>query len=439
MMGQRSRTSVLFSCLVGLVIIVVASLATYAQDSVPDKLAEFLYHGDLVQGEKYLETRLASDSKEEVSRAALGIVQFMSAIEGLAQDYYRFGLAPQRNAVLSMGGLNLPKTFNPQPDEIDYLAARGIFERLQERLSKAEKTLSTFNPVGIKLPLDVSRLELDLDSDGTKANNIPVGMVVSLGRNRQNAVQQNAMPSVTIAFDDADIYWLRGYIHVVLGTTDIVLAHDWRDAFERVGHFFFPRPKTPYSYLLEEGKTNNGWSYNEILDLIAMIHVVNFEVSSPEKMQSAFRHFEEVIALSRITWKQIRLETDNDREWLPGPNQNSVVLPGRMGGTLGENWERVLDRSESVLQGKELLPFWRGFDQGIGDVRTSTGVSIHPDIGINLRKVFMEPKRFDLVLWIQGTGPGPYLEKGKIIDFQAWRDLSNSFDGNLPFFSFWIN
>ena len=27
------------------------------------------------------------------------------------------------------------------------------------------------------------------------------------------------------------------------------------------------------------------------------------------------------------------------------------------------------------------------------------------------RKVFMQPKRFDLVLWIQGTGVAPYLEE----------------------------
>ena len=439
MIAPLGRTSVLLSTFIGSIFIAGNNLAYQAQDSIPDKLAEFLYQGDLIQGEKYLEARLAENSNEEVSRASLGIVQFMSAIEGLAQDYYRFGLAPQRNAVLSMGGLNLPSTSNPHPEEIDYLAARSIFERLQQKLSKAEKTLSAFKPVGIKLPLDVSRLDLDLDKDGTKANNIPIWMVVSLGRNTKNANQQNAIPPVTIAFDDADIYWLRGYMHVMLGFTDIVLAHDWQDAFERVGHFFFPKPKTPYPYLLAEDGPKNGWSSTEFLDLIAMVHVMNFQVTAPEKMKSALRHFEEVITLSRITWKQIRSEKDNDREWLPGPKQNSIILPNRMGGTLGEDWERVLDRTEAVLQGKELLPFWRGSDQSSGDIRTSAGLQMNTELGINLRKVFMEPRRFDMVLWIQGTGPSPYLEKGTIIDLQAWRELSNSFDGNLPFFSIWIN
>ncbi len=32
-----------------------------------------------------------------------------------------------------------------------------------------------------------------------------------------------------------------------------------------------------------------------------------------------------VIALSRKTWDAVRAETDNDNEWLPGPNQKGVL------------------------------------------------------------------------------------------------------------------
>ena len=133
---------------------------------------------------------------------------------------------------------------------------------------------------------------------------------------------------MTIAFDDADIFWLRGYIHVLLGTVNIVLAHDWRDAFERTAHLVFAKPETPYPFLLVEGEQQN-WSANQIVDLVAFIHLINFEV--------------------------------------------------------------------------------------------------------------VEPKRFDLVLWLQGTGVAAFLERGKTIDLQAWQDLSESFGGRLPFFSFWIN
>ncbi len=400
-----------------------------AQDSISDKLAEFLYQGDLAGGERYMGTKLVENPKDGAARASLGIVQFFAAVEGLAKDYYRYGLAPQRTVLLSMGGMQLLPTSNPNPKEIDYETARNIFATFQERLRKADETLSTFQPANVKLPLDVSRLYLDLDDDGTKEKNIPIWKVVSMGQNVQDS--QMAVP-VIIAFDDADIYWLNGYIHVLLGTTDVLLAHDWRDAFERTAHFFFPKPKTPYPYLRDEGLDKQDWNVNEILDVIALIHVLNFEVTEPQRMKSALEHYEKVLALSRITWKQIRLEKDDDREWLPGPKQRSLVLSGQFGGDLGHNWERVLDRTEAVLQGKELLPFWRGVPQG-------NTARVHPDLGINLRKVFTEPRRFDLVLWLQGTGPKPFLEKGKLTDLQAWRDLSQSFGGNLPFFSFWIN
>ena len=117
------------------------------------------------------------------------------------------------------------------------------------------------------------------------------------------------------------------------------------------------------------------------------------------------------------------------------------MLDGRVGGRLGEKWERVLDRTELVLQGKELIPFWRGYEGGNALVffNNSSNTKFHPKLGVNLRKVFTQPKRFDLALWMQGTGVAPFLEEGKTIDLQAWQDLSESFGGRLPFFSFWIN
>ena len=325
------------------------------EDQVAAQLCEILYQGRLAQGEVELQAKLAANTKAQAVRASLGIVQFIKAVETLSQDYYRFGMEPQR--VISIGNMLVQRTGNPNPEPISFADARGILERFEQRLTKAEKTLSEFSFSGIKLPIDVTRIYLDLDNDGKMTGNVPL------------------------------------------------------------------------------------WSINQIADLIAFIHVINFEVIEPKRMAAALGHFEQVIALSRTTWKWIREETDNDREWLPGPTQNSVVLADRVGGPLGANWEKVLDRTELVLQGKELIPFWRGYAGGNALVffNNSSNMKFHPELGVNLRKVFTQPKRFDLVLWIQGTGAAPFLEKGNTIDLQAWQDLSQSFGGRLPFFSFWIN
>ncbi|TIS30595.1 MAG: hypothetical protein E5W95_35545, partial [Mesorhizobium sp.] len=58
-----------------------------------------------------------------------------------------------------------------------------------------------------------------------------------------------------------------------------------------------------------------------IADFISLVHLVNWPVVEPERRQAARRHLMEMIRLSREDWKAIRAETDNDREWLPGPQQ----------------------------------------------------------------------------------------------------------------------
>ena len=409
-----------------------------ADEQIANQLCEILYQGRSEQGEIDLEKKLALDPKNETVLASLGAVRFVRAVEELSQEYYRFGMEPQRG--IANGNMLLQKTANPNPEPISYLDARGILERFEQRLMKAEKTLSEFRPVGIKLPIEVALISLDVNHDGKSTGNVLLSSIIVFGSTGNPNNAATVGDPLIFAFDDADILWLRGYIHVLLGTINIALAHDWQDAFERTSHLFFEQPKTSYLFLLDEGESTN-WSINQVADLIAWIHVLSFDVVEPKRMLKALDHLEQVVSLSRDTWKLIREEKDNDREWLPGPTQNSVILQGRIGGRLGNDWEKVLDRTELVLQGKELIPFWRGYkgDNTWQLFNGNDNVQFHPELGINLRKVFTEPQKFDLVLWLQGTGVAPFLEKGTTIDLKAWQDLSQSFGGQLPFFSIWIN
>jgi hypothetical protein len=82
-----------------------------------------------------------------------------------------------------------------------------------------------------------------------------------------------------------------------------------------------------------------------------------------------------------------------------------------------------------VLQGKQLLPFWRG---------------AQTDRGVNLRRVFINPPReLDLVLWVQGTAAAPYLEHGpltRLADPRMLDRLNETFGGvNFIGFAFWFN
>jgi hypothetical protein len=60
-------------------------------------------------------------------------------------------------------------------------------------------------------------------------------------------------------------------------------------------------------------------------------------------------------------------------------------------------------------------------------------------MGVNLNKFFLEPKDFDLVLAIQGTGIEPYLMEGKLSTPESWDRLTRVFRGQFFGFAFWFN
>ena len=126
--------------------------------------------------------------------------------------------------------------------------------------------------------------------------------------------------------------------------------------------------------------------------------------------------------MSRASWKAILAETGDDREWIPGPQQkNGVITSMPVTQEQVKAWMRALDDFDALLDGAKLLPHWR-FAQGF-----------------NLRRFFLEPRDFDLVLWIAGYGAAPYLEKGPILESGEWRDLNGAFGGNFLGYAFWFN
>ncbi|HEU5115875.1 MAG TPA: hypothetical protein VFT74_04295, partial [Isosphaeraceae bacterium] len=145
-----------------------------------------------------------------------------------------------------------------------------------------------------------------------------------------------------------------------------------------------------------------------------------------QRMRKTLEHLEAVIALSRESWTFILKETDNDHEWIPNPKQDTVMPNGRMTEEMVNGWMEFLDEAESILKGETRVPFWRAI--GDGEPR-----------GVNLRQVFLEPRRFDLVLWVQGPGAMPYLEKGQTTSPETWRRFQRLFEGQFLGWATWIN
>ena len=126
--------------------------------------------------------------------------------------------------------------------------------------------------------------------------------------------------------------------------------------------------------------------------------------------------------MSRASWKSILAETDDDREWIPGPQQkNGVITSMPVTQEEVDAWLRALDDFDAALDGTKLVPHWR-FAQGF-----------------NLKRVFFEPRDFDLVLWAAGIGAAPYLEDGEVLGGSDWSELNRAFRGNFLGYAFWFN
>jgi hypothetical protein len=415
---------------------------------------KYLLDGRLKEGEVALVAHLKEHSSDDQVRFGLGVLQFLRAVEGLGQAFTRYGVRTYRNHGFILPFLRLPAATNENSKTISYLRLREIVEAFQKQLLQAESTLAPISDADVKLPLHFGMIKLDLNGTGQHGQTNQTQKSSQTDKSDQKASEQSPhfqssddnrslwkvyakltnnsnipiekAEQFFIKFDRGDVHWLRGYCHLLSSVCDIYLAHDSKVLFERTAHLFFNKVDTPYQFLSKSRRIRSiGASDVEILDLVALIHLIRCEVIEPKRMASALDHLQAVIDQSRDTWKWIMAEEDDDHEWLPNPRQTGVIPNARVTEQMVLAWSGIMTESEKILSGELLIPFWRSSDN---DHR-----------GINLRKVFLQPQRFDLVLWVQGSAAAPYLEEGKLSRGQTWRDLRGEFGNHFPGFALWFN
>lgn len=385
--------------------------------------------GNFAEGEKRLAARLAADPADDETRFGLAMVKFIAAVEAFGNHHYRHGLkAP---SVPMVPFLRMPVPDNPDPEPLSYETQRTAFANFLARLADVEATLAGMKAKDeVKIVIDLEKVRLDFTGRAKgDASATLMRVVRSIMQARPLPPLPGAAPEVfEVAFDRADAIWLRGYCHLLSAGLEFVLAHDWSPTFLAAGDLFYPRiagngaAKRPSTTAGESALPWARGGTGDIAAAIAMIHLIRWEPVEPKRMASVRLHLKQVVALSRENWAAIMAETDDDREWIPSPNQKNGVLPN-MGITEERvrTWLAALDEFDEVLDGKKLVPHW-GLDKGI-----------------NLKRVFEEPRTFDLVLWATGHGVGPYLENGPMITSQSWLLWQRVFQGNFLGFAVYFN
>ncbi len=423
------RTQLLTSTLVAFVM----ACLTGAVRAQPPDVQPMFDAGDFAGATAALEQRLAEAPDDADARLALGVTTFLSGIEEFAQTMHRYGLRDVTRLGMGMPFMNVPVRRNPNPEAVSADDVVAMLERFEEALGEVDAILEPIGDADAHMPLRIGTVRMDLNGDGELTDDESLWRFFASITQPQRRWQPEPDPeadarireqaeSFVLGLDTADAYWLRGYCHVMSGLTDLVLAYDGTELFERTGHLFFERVESPYAFLTHQGDPDQ-WDANVFFDAIALVHLINQPLRDAERMPAARQHFVTMIEMSRKSWRAILAETDDDNEWVPGPLQSGVI-----GIDLSQEqidaWMGFLDEAEALLTGEKLLPFWRGDDDALG---------------VNLRRVFDEPTRMDLVLWVQGTAAAPYLEQGNLTEPDFWRRLNADFGRNFPGFAFWIN
>jgi hypothetical protein len=379
-----------------------------------------IHSGRLADAETMLRQRLTESPADDKTRFALGITQFVRAVERLSQALYAHGLKNDLTGGM-LPILRLPVPDNPNPRELSYERTREVLQAWINDLKGVRDTLAPVRDPDLKLPIAIGLARMDLDLDGECSDEEALWQVFArfFGMNME---EQNARDFV-IALDAADAKWLEGYCNLLCAVAEMVLAHDYRELFERTGHIFFPKVASPHGYLASGPRPFAFGGSLDASDAVAFIHLMQFDVVEPQRMASAVEHLQAMTRLSRESFAMLAKETDNDREWIPNSSQESVLAGTRVSTEMVQGWMLFLDELDGILAGTKLIPFWRSNDGR----------------GVNLRRAVLEQRKFDLVLWVQGSAATPYLEKGPVSGGDTWERIQRLFRGDFIGYAVWFN
>jgi hypothetical protein len=410
----------------GLILSAVLAAAPAQAGPAAELLTSHLESGKLAKAEQAL-LALSIAGNDPEANFALGAAKFLRAIEELGQSFHRHGL--QAPAAFGAPLFRMPVPENPNSEKLTYAELRRILQTFVDRMADVDATLAKVGPAGqgeIKIALDLAKIRLDLDRDGaaTDAESLPTLLAAAdptgLGLDGM-APEDGAAPPprLTFAFDNADAVWLRGYSHVLAAFADFLLAHDFSALFDGTFHVLFPAAGLP----MQDKSSFAGSMFTPddpmAADAIAFIHLIRFPVAEAERMRGLRERLLTILLLSRENWSRILAETDDDREWLPSPRQTTPFPGLEVSENHVSSWLAFLDMSEALLEGQLLLPHWR-FEKGI-----------------DLKRVFDEPRDFDVVMWLTGQGALPYLADGPVLSGQP-AELS-AFQGRLLQYALWFN
>jgi hypothetical protein len=354
---------------------------------------------------------------------AIGGLHFLGSVERALQMQWRSGADQATGNVgdaLGLPFLRLPVQPNPAPEPFSGAVVSQLFADIDADMAAARAALATLPPgedFGVEITF--SDLWFDINLNGTREpeeDALAILGPVLLGWQWQ--APDPAAPPLTVRFDAADAAWLAAYTHVMSGVANTVLAYDPAASIDRViaaRAAIRVAPPSPGNYSFDA-------SFGQFLDAFAMLEGAVNQPPDAARAKAAKDHFLSMIAENRRFWSLVALETDNTLEWIPNDRQTSALGLDLPAGT-GDTWLGVLADGEALLQGRLLIPYWRG----------PTGQ------GINLGRMFDDPAPMSIIGWAQGWAAVPYLEQGPVVTATSLRRFEALMGGDAGLMMVFLN
>ncbi|MCA9035889.1 MAG: hypothetical protein KDA91_12215 [Planctomycetaceae bacterium] len=312
-----------------LFVLCLVAVPACGADQAGSPAERFLHDGEFAKGETALLLTLDANPRDDEARFGLGVIQFMRAVENLGKALYEYGTLSEK---ATEPFLRLPVPVNPNPSAISYKALGRVLDAFANDLRRAEATLAEVSDDHVKLKLRLAEITFDFTGRGDQRTTL---LALITGLNGRRFDFQESNPDFRIHFDRGDVAWLRAYCHLLCSMVEGYRSVDEEAGFERRVSRIFPNIE-PSVVKTEE------------------VHWLRLNVVDTPRLRRMRMHLVRVCELNRETWISIRKETDDDFEWLPGPNQTDQLgLP--LSNDRIDAWLRMMSELEGLLKGERLI------------------------------------------------------------------------------------
>jgi len=250
---------------------------------------------------------LAKDARNPVALVVRALVLYRSSMLKLLDD-----LRATAESADSVGSF-------------DHDRMRAAYERTEKTLGEIDHDLEVASSAAdFALTLCLACWEEDWNRNGRMDDGDRLLLQIEVDSKGEEIPEGDPRRKPTFRFDQGDLYWARAMLAFQRALLDLVLAYRWNELDKLIDAFDGDTPPKITVRLANRDRVN----------------------SARDQILKALDHADR----ARVLYLA---ETDDDREWVPNPNQKSHPLPLPVDAALYETWKGVIGDVRRLVDGSE--------------------------------------------------------------------------------------